>query len=267
MFFRLSTRCVTALLVSLRAASKPMKSESGRSRNSACIVFLVSVHTPALEELDVVDVAGVPNAGSFFKLRKRLPLVRAEILEARLDHQRHDLWRDRTLRGPDAARLPAEGLFVQLLRQAQVGAHILRCGKSRGQGRLRLAAARDVGVEHQRHDRMKIRRRCQLDLPAVLRRAIFRQNDLEDFTVDIEQLDFFLFGESPALVAQRLDLRKAARGGKAGPLQIVKHLQVAKIILAERLHDAVELGQRVARPRAWPATRRSAGRGESACPS
>ncbi len=132
----------------------------------------VGVDAPALEELDVIDVAVIPR-GIVLEALEKIALVGAEIIEAGLDHERNDFRRDGAFRRPEAARALAEDLLVQFLREAELGADVLRRGEGGGQGRLGLATARDVGVVDQRHDGMKIGRGRQLDLAALGGGAIF----------------------------------------------------------------------------------------------
>ena len=136
--------------------------------------LFVGVDAPALEKLDVLDIAVVPG-GVVLEALEEVSLVGAEVVEAGLDHERNDFRGDGTFRGPETAGAVAEDFLVQFLREAELGADILRRGEGGGKGRLGLAAARDVGVVDQRHDGVKVGRGRQFDLArARPRRGIRR---------------------------------------------------------------------------------------------
>ncbi len=189
---------------------------------------VVGMDAPALEKLGMFDVAAVPRR-IVLEAAEEVSFVGAEIIEAGLDHERNDFRRDGALRGPEAARTVTEDLRVEFLREAKLGADIFRCGEGRGERRLGLAPARDVGVVDQRHDRVEIGRGCQLDLAPLGRGAVFGQDEAEDFAMDVEHGVLFLLGEVAALFLQLPQERKPAHGGEAAPLKIVEGLEIAEI--------------------------------------
>src|ERR1700722_14304157 len=98
---------------------------------------------PALEKLGMLDVAAVPR-GIILEALEKVLLVGTEILNAGLDHERHNFRSAGSLRGPETAGAVSEDFLVEFLRQAELGADIFRCGKGGGKGRLGLATPRDV---------------------------------------------------------------------------------------------------------------------------
>ena len=87
---------------------------------------------------------------------------------------------------------------------------------------------------------MEIRRGGELDLAALGGGAVLAEDEGENFVVEIEDHRLVLLGEIASLGAQLIDDRVTARGGEAGPLEIVEHLQVAKIGVGEGSDDGTE---------------------------
>ena len=89
------------------------------------------VNAPALEKLEMFDVACIPRRIRLEALEE-VAFIRAKIIEPGLDHERDNLRRDGALRGPKPARALAEDPLMLVLGEAQLCPDVLRRGEGRG---------------------------------------------------------------------------------------------------------------------------------------
>src|SRR5208282_2753794 len=93
--------------------------------------------------------------------------------------------------------------------------------------------AGQLHVQQKRQDRMKERRRRQLDLAALRQLPVQRQDLPENVELPGEEPALFLFRELPAFFAQREQVRIALEAERMNPGQVEPDLQVAKVAFVE----------------------------------
>ena len=182
---------------------------------------------PALKELEMVQVLAIAA-----ERIEEVFLVRAEIFDARLAHERNELGGDAAFARPQSARCPAKHSLVLLGREPELCERILRPMKTQGPAASRHAAFGELRIVNERKNRVKERCRRELGLPARLSRCVERGDAREDLHVDVEDAVFFRLGEVAPFELQRRDFRIQLLGGEAAPSEIVPRLQIAEIGIA-----------------------------------
>ena len=149
--------------------------------------------------------------------------------------------RHRPFGGPEPRGRPAEQALVARTRARELLGGVLGMPERPARHRrLRMRAQVDVRVAQQRQDRVVERRGRQLHLAALLRRAVGRNHAPEDLELDRPEDELVVFAEVASLGDQRPHARVVVEVGLVDPGQLVPDLQVAQVVVRERLHAMVE---------------------------